>query len=249
MRMNRIIALVAGLMLCAGIAHADFMLDFNGLSHGDIVNTQFEASHGVTISAKSIANYGPNRDLAVAFDSGLSGTRDPDLQGPPSHVWDGGNLSPTEDLGILLILQEHDDPIPDDEGDRPAGSIYLDYSSPILSLGFDLVDVEGPCEYGGDNGYFAVFYSEAGAELARVGFDEFISRDGVVYGNNTANRIQPLTVAELGVDSFRRVEINFGGSAAVDNINWTAIPEPATLGLMLLAVAAAGVKARKRKSL
>ena len=59
--------------------------------------------------------------------------------------------------------------------------------------------------------------------------------------------IQPITAADLsdfvgnpGLTKFDRVEINFGGSAAVDNIGFNPIPEPATMlmvgsGLIILA--------------
>ncbi len=68
-----------------------------------------------------------------------------------------------------------------------------------------------------------------------------------MIGNNTINRIQPITAADLsdfvgnpGLTKFDRVEIDFGGSAAVDNIRFNPVPEPATMlmvgsGLIILA--------------
>ena len=67
----------------------------------------------------------------------------------------------------------------------------------------------------------------------------------MVFADNSANRIQPITARELGLDQMERVEINFGGSGGVDNINFQFIPEPA--GLALLA-APALLLGRRRKA-
>ena len=58
------------------------LIDFNSLVHGEIVNSQFS---GLTISAVNVGG-GPN--LAVAFNSNLTGTQDPDLE--KGLGWSGG---------------------------------------------------------------------------------------------------------------------------------------------------------------
>ena len=170
-------------------------IDFNSLSNGEIVNNQFSASHGVKISA---VNTGGGPDLSIIFDSQLTGTADPDLEGPS---WGGGNLSTSTVLGNLLIIAENDvvnkDGLivsPDDEGSRPAGSIFFDFDALIVSFGFDLIDVEGPEEFGVDSGFFATFFDETTTVLAKVGFGSLVLRDSAVYGNNTINRISPFTL-------------------------------------------------------
>ena len=234
MKIHQYLAFVLVGALGAVAAQAD-TIDFSSLSHGDIVNTQFT---GVEIS---VVNVGGGPDLGVIFDSTLLGTADSDLEDP----WTGGNLASTTVLGNILIIQEHGVDIggvisttPDDEGSRAAGSIHFDFDHAIDSFGFDLIDVEGPAEIGNDSGYFATFFDMNGAELARVGFGDFVDAGSaffdstVAYGNNSANRISPITATALGIGAFGSVEINLGGSAAVDNITYTTVvPLPSAFSL------------------
>lgn len=206
--------------------------DLAGITHGTVIDTEYQ-SIGVTISANN-----PNRtkDYAVAYDStpGTSLTKstdnDTDLTGPN---WGNGNIASSNPvLGNVLIIQETSNwtqksgcssgkcNTPDDEGTRPAGDLIFDFDLAITEFGMDLIDVEGPTEYGSDKGYVAAFFSSAGSLLGSLGFGDFISRDGAVYGNNSVNRISPIDfVNDLGITSdVQRVVVNFGGSAAIDNI-------------------------------
>ena len=54
----------------------------------------------------------------------------------------------------------------------------------------------------------------------------------VFSGNNSASRMDPITSAQSRLSQFDRVEINFGGSAAVDNIGFNPVPEPASMLLV-----------------
>jgi hypothetical protein len=126
---------------------------------------------------------------------------------------------------------------------RPGQFFY--FSAPLKSLGFDLIDVEGPDEFGPGSGYYAVFYSETNAS-ASIGFGTLALMDGSIrYGDNTANRIHSVSFDQFGLNRFDRVEIYFGGSAAIDNIKFIPMPEPATmllLGSALIVIAGIGGK-------
>lgn len=253
-------AALASCLLCATpVLAAPVTIDFNSLEHGRIVNTQYS---GVTISAD---NDGGGPDLAVAFNTNTAEdqTSDDDLLKP----WDAGNIPANTDLGNILIIQENNDVTngiandPDDEGSRPAGSIFFDFAFEVDSFGFDLIDVEGPAEYGTDKGYFATFYVND-TVLGSVGFGDFVTfgsgfyDPSVVFGNNSANRIAPITATTLGIDYFDLVEINFGGSAGIDNIVYTeasttttnVVPIPAAAWLFASALGLFGYLGKRKAS-
>jgi len=231
--MPLLLAIAVPFLLHNTIQAEAFVLNFDDLLQGDIVSSQFLKTNGVMISAK---NFGNGPGLAIIFDSLNPTGGDNDLAGPP---WEGGNLaSGNTILGKILIIAENDVDLdhdglidfPDDEGNRPAGSIFFDFENPMCSVGFDLIDVEGPSEFGRNSGFVATFFM-GGSELARVGFDQFINENSmffdhsVEYGNNKVNRIEPLTVKDLStftgtsITAFDKVEFNLGGSSAIDNID------------------------------
>jgi hypothetical protein len=239
-------------LLPAQPAGALQVIDFESLLHGAKVADQFLASDGLRIIPDN-----PNRnvDVAAAFDSGRTPTSDADLEGPPSGPWAGGNLAPNTDLGILLILTDkrldanHDGLIdsPSDEGFRPAGSLTFLWNTTFEALGFDLVDVEGPLEFG------SVELRLGGVSVATISFGAFIDPaspvydPSIAYGNNTANRVRFFATSDVGAPTFDRVVFHLGGSTAVDRIVVGAaseVPEPRTL--LLLGAGTAALAAWRR---
>lgn len=237
------------LLLYAGGAQAaasdSQAVDFSGFGHGEIVTGQLLP--GVQLSVEN-----PNAalDLAVIFDTTHPSDRDNDLVGPS---WGGGNLAASQAvLGNALIIQEVDGEFdgytdahqthvntPDDEGRRPAGSVFFTFDFSVDTFGLDLIDVEGPEEYGDASGFIRVFSGQDAG--VTVSFAEFMDPasgfydPSVVFGDNHANRILPLTAQRLGLDGFDRVEVSLGGSGAIDNVTYTPIPEPTSAALLALA--------------
>lgn len=219
------------------------VVDFNGFVHGEILTDQLKISNGISISATNATEpFG----IAAVFNTQLGGpTPDPDLLGPD---WSGGNLAALNaELGNAMILSNNDTlsapgilATPDDEGDRPAGEIILDFDMLQTMVGFDLIDVESiVAELGSID-----FYLD-GVLLDSVGFDEFVTMGGeffdatVEYGNNSANRIAPIRLSDLTLspqnadaEGFNRLIFSLGGSGAIDTINF--VPEPTTLSLLVL---------------
>ncbi len=232
------------------------VLDLSGFSHADIANGR--SVNGVTVGAESFHN---DLDLAVVFDTTARYTADRDLEGIDANgqgSWDGGNLADSRtNVGNVLIIQEQNRNtqiinngtavnIADDEGRRPAGNLFFSFDDAITSFGFDLIDVEGTSEFTQGSGFFATFTDLT--TTVSVAFRDLIDPNSsfydstVEFGDNSANRIQPITAEQLGLESFSEVTINLGGSGAVGNINFeaeaapTAVPTPsaaiAGLGLM-----------------
>lgn len=228
-------------LVAGGAVAAPITLTFDdvGLVHGSVVSTQYS---GVTISA---INTGGGPDLAVAFDSDLSGTRDTDLEF--GGGWSAGNIA-DERLGNLLIIQENSVDCgtgicaaPDDEGSRPAGTLIFDFDVAVTSFGFDLVDVDSLDDEVGSITFFD------GMSSTTVSMLSFLS--GLPIGDNSANRITPFLVGDLnGISQITRVEMNFGGSAAVDNVTYDVVPEPATGALIGLGLALMSRVGRSRRA-
>jgi hypothetical protein len=223
-------------------------IDFESLAHGEVADGSY---NGVTISA---TNLNQDFNYAVGFDSNDPSTRDPDLQANPGDPrWSGGNIDDI-DLGILLILQENRAGCssgvcskPDDEGQRPAGTLRFDFSISVREFGFDFVDLEGL----GPESATIDFYGGGGsATLDLALYFEMTSElydPTLELGNNTANRFSPITAELLGLSEIDRIDFNLGGSGALDNLEFTPVPEPSTA--LMLGIGLATLGARRRSVL
>jgi hypothetical protein len=101
----------------------------------------------------------------------------------------------------------------------------------------DLVDVESRTAEPG-----AVAFYLGAVKVADVSFMSFLSQPGVVYGDNSANRMSVLS----GVD-FDRVVVRLGGSGGIDNLTASnAVPEPSAALLFALGALTFGARIRRR---
>ncbi len=230
---------VLAALLVLPIAAGALDVDFEGTAHGEVVDTDFA---GVTIVA---TNIGGGPDLAVTFDTTATGTSDSDLEVPFS----GGNLGGSILFGNALIIQENaagcgDDICnnPDDEGTRPAGSVELILDEALSAFGFDLLDIDAhPLERAGT----VVFHDDDLGVSFAIEFNEFdggtFAQAGFAFGDHSANRIAPISVAEINAQiadpadqlgEIDRVIFNLGGSGALDNL----VPEPSPAALLAVAL-------------
>ena len=248
MRLNTttLLALLGALALSSP-AQAGF-IDFGGFGHGQVIDDQYLASDGLTISAD---NHSKSFDLAVVFDSSLTSTADDDLEGPGGRAWAAGNVAADTVFGNLLIVQENQtgcsDGVcnsPDDQA-PPGGDLIFAFDAEIQSFGFDVVDIESSQAIGAR----VLFFSGAGPAIATVSFADFECTVGLFCdasvdfaGNNSANHVANITAAALGVAGFDRVVVDLNGSGAVDNVRWSSaagpqVPEPGLAWLMAPALA------------
>jgi hypothetical protein len=256
MARNRSVVIGGCLMALAasargGVPGGSRLIDFEDQAPGTVISNQY-IGQGVLISVQRSSEGPP---VATLYDTNRTGEPDPDLQNP----YELGNLAPEGTGGNILIIPENNTDrdgdgridVPNDEGERPAGQFTFDFIVPITTFGFDLVDVEGPAEFNENAGYVASFYLNGGLE-ARLGFGAFVDPESEFYdpsvrfGDNSANRIEPISARDLGMPYFDRVVLNFGGSGGTDNILYTPIPEPSSLAALGLAVPALSLRRRRR---
>ena len=229
-------------------ASADSVISFDGIPTLDTVTNQIP---GLTVSASSPYADSPEEIFAWDFNGfpefDFAGQQAPFTSGNATGRDLGQGLALRGPEGVLTGFGVLPEPIPTPlEKRRPAGTINLAFDTPLNSFGFTIVDVEGPEEFETNTGFFIDFLSN-GVEVADFDFASFVTNDEsnvfdptIEFGNRSANQIQPITAAMLGVDSFDEVRISLGGSAVLAQVTVNAIPTPsaALAGLALLGAGA-----------
>ena len=239
----------AALATLAPTADADRVITFNSLTDGRATTIEVP---GLTVSADNPRSYVPDRallydttDTPEHFDSGQDG----------GDGWSMGNVDLDADLGNGIAVAGKQRPASDPysiypfEIGRPAGTLTFDFDQTLDSFGFTIIDVEGPEEFQTNTGFFLDFLAD-GVEVGRIDFADLVTPGSdfydstIMFGNRSANRIQPITAASLGVDGFDRDDISLGGSAIVTQVTVNdapvAIPTPAaaSAGLAMLGLLA-----------
>jgi hypothetical protein len=176
----------------------------------------------------------------MAFNTAIGTSADPDLHDDFAL----GNLAGATDLLNALIISENDaGGQPDDEGNQPAGTITVDLDFQASSLGFDILDIDSTTVETGGVDFFLDSTLVGSFEWSDLVGGGALADPSVVFGDNSANRINPVALADLvGADGdvFDLIVFRMGGSGAVDNleIEEAPVPEPAALSLLLLGAAA-----------
>lgn len=193
----------------------------NPLQAGTVVDNEY-ASIGLLISAINATVTHPSK--ALIFNSALPTGGDTDLRTPNPAL----HPSNTVAYGNILILSENDKDAnmnglvddPDDEGNRPAGSLIFKMSFLQNQASFVFIDIE---EAGGQIAFFL-----AGMQVDSVPIPA--TADGAVQ-----------TVNRPAGGNFDEFHVNLAGSGAIGKIS--LVPEPSSL--MLLALGA-GLMVRRR---
>lgn len=266
---SRAAALAAPVLFTLALAPspaAGAIMNFDNRPHGEVIDNDYLLSKGVTVSAVN-GQGGPN--LAISFDTNRENTDDADLE----FNWSTGNRNGNLAYKILIIAENDTDvdgdgriDRPDDQGSQPhlgsSGQLIFDFLLPQRSLGLDLIDVEtgdftvpGGAEPAGEQVGFIAFYLGE-VELRRVSLNDFIDPGSsffdrtVVYADNSANRIQPMTAEELNIVAFDKLVIDMGMCYGIDNIEFQefegVIPEPS--GMAVMGLGAALLARRGRRS-
>lgn len=252
-------ALAIALALGATTANAwtiDFEADGSGsnMVNGQVLDNEYASGVGVggpavTISANNFSSNSSHPDMAVAFDTSLSGTRDPDLEAAfTPHVQGGSNPAPGTDLyntltnpGNIAIIQENDwgcgDGVCNSPDDEVAGGVItfvFDTAQTMLSL--DVFDIDGSPDPQNERGWIR-FYDDAGSSTAVQTID--------ILGNGGDNHSSRIVFAGLdGIANIFKIEVEFTSSGGLDNLigltpdGATSVPAPATLALLGLGLIA-----------
>lgn len=214
----------------AGPAVAATVIDFEQYSDGDVVGGEIAPGVHFTVN-----NVNGSPDIGAAWDA----TGHPRFDGL-NVPWSTGNIDPNYDPGIGVLIQDIGSNTPVPEGSRPNGDMTFEFDNDITSFGFDIYDIDGPEEFQTHTGYFIAFYDDD-TLVGQFTFEDMTNPASAIYDPNygfadgSANRIAPVTATELGVGSFDKVVVAFGGSGFLDNVTFdgdssNVIPSPAAAG-------------------
>lgn len=194
------------------------VIDFEDQATGTIIDNEY-----APLVNLNVINRGGGPDVGVIFDSLNPTGGDYDLGGP----FDSNNpaLADGFTTGNVLIIHENYNCTtdkcrnPDDEGSRPAGTFYFNFESVITLESIDFFDIE-TAENGRTSNNVIKLFDAAENEIKPGTF--FTPDTG---GDNMWDQLV------FDVDGVKRIELNMGGSGAIDNIRFTVVPIPPAIWL------------------
>jgi hypothetical protein len=216
--LKRKVLLTSAVLCCfSSVSNAStIIIDFEGYAAGTIIDNEYAPA--MVTSAINVSS-GP--DVAVIFDTLNPSGGDIDLGGPFST--NNPLLSNNYNPGNVLIIQENSAGCdaftcsePDDEGSRPAGGFIFEFESAVNLLSIDFFDVEGE-----ETVFNAIKLFDVNNVEIMPGV--FFTPD--TGGDNMWDRVM------FNAYGVKMIELNMGGSGAIDNIAYNAVPVPAAVWL------------------
>lgn len=236
--MRTLILAAAGLALSATAAHAG-NITFEGFAAGTVIDDEYQASDGLTISVNSNGSV----NQAMIFNSNNLTGGDTDLVGPFNTPTVGG-VDGYDAGNILIISEDGDSSDPDDEA--RGGSITFTFDRVVQFLNIDIIDIDIGEEV-------SLFFSGGNSNSLNLSFP------GAAIGNG--NYIDLRLTFELafgktieqflgisGFFTFDTLEVVFSGSGAVNDLEYAEVPLPAALPFLLTGLGGIALARRRRKA-
>ncbi len=223
-----------GFLAAAPVAASTFSIDFSGFAEGTFLDNRVTLAPGLSAIVSSSRNFDGSTGIARVCDTSngaVCSGNDPDLLSPFTNIDTNGQ----QDLGNVLIIQNASKSSVDDDGrgGRLTFSDFLyDGEEALILDSLDFVDtIDNP-----NGGQLFLNGSNANFEDA----------DNMSIFGGGDREFERVSVG-LEISSF---SVTFGGSGAIDNIELSLAPIPLPMpALMLLAaLGATGVAARRRKA-
>lgn len=194
------------------------IIDFEDQATGTIIDNEY-----APLVNLSVINRGGGPDVGVIFDTLNPSGGDYDLGGPFNS--NNPALADNFNTGHVLIIHENYNcntdtcRNPDDEGSRPAGTFYFNFDSVITLESIDFFDIES-AENGKKSTNAIKLFDATNTEIM----------PGTFYTPDTGgdNMWDQLV---FDVEGVKRIELNMGGSGAIDNLRFTVIPIPPAIWL------------------
>lgn len=211
------------------------VIDFEDQTAGAVIDNEYTTSDGVTVSAT-----GGSGD-AMVFDTNNVTGGDTDLAANFDTLTMGGtdNFNPGN---ILIISEDGDSSDPDDAAG--GGTITFTFDRLVSFVDINIFDVDVgelvTVIFGFEDGSRGEV-DISGADIGNGNYIEFTRTFEEVFGTTLANLFRrPIEITSLG--------IRFSGSGGVDGLQYSEIPLPAALPLMLVGLGGLGWASRRKKA-
>lgn len=218
--MLKLTTAAAAVVLGAGAVQAA-VFDFEEFTHGQTVSSVSAGGITADITVDSNGAF----DQAVAFDTSLTGTEDPDLEAS------FGGTGPSNPGKVLIISEDGG---ADDE--RRGGTITFTFDQLVTLNSFSAFD-------------------GARYEVTSLMGDVFLDDDdNVVTGDNLSNTFEVPGFEGVQTVNFLLFNAGEGASGAIDSIDVTPfdtvapIPVPAALPLLMAGLGGLAFVGRRRKA-